>query len=202
MKREDHKGTRKSSVVPNIQLVDIQCSMNSGSGKKKPNDLTASVPVPKSDIRRKVVMSRLCMVIICVLCLQQPGILAAVEATDKITTFAGSVSGAYSGDGGPANEAKLMEPEGIAIDEKGVIYIADTGNHVIRRVSLDGIITTIAGTGDPGFSGDEGPATQALLNIPRDVAVDSKGNIYIADYSNQCVRRYGRERFRRGRRAG
>ncbi len=136
-------------------------------------------------------MSRLCMVIICVLCLQQPGNLAAVEASDKITTFAGSVSGAYSGDGGPANEAKLMEPEGIFIDEKGVIYIADTGNHVIRRVGLDGIITTIAGTGDPGFSGDEGPATQALLNIPRDVAVDSKGNIYIADYSNQRVRRVG-----------
>ena len=136
-------------------------------------------------------MSRLCMVIVCVLCLQQPGNLAAVEATDKITTFAGSVSGAYSGDGGPANEAKLMKPEGIFIDEKGVLYIADTGNHVIRRVGLDGIITTIAGTGDPGFSGDEGPATQALLNIPRDVAVDSKGNIYIADYSNQRVRRVG-----------
>ena len=58
-------------------------------------------------------MSRLCMAIVCMLCLQQPGDLAAVEGTDKISTFAGSVTGAYSGDGGPANEAKLMEPEGI-----------------------------------------------------------------------------------------
>ena len=134
-------------------------------------------------------MSRLCIVIVWVLCLQHPGDLAAVEATDKITTFAGGVAGGYSGDGGPANEAKLTEPRGIFIDEKGVIYIADTNNHVIRRVGIDGVITTVAGTGDPGYSGDGGPATEALIRDPWDVAVDSRGNMYIAGNYNQVVRR-------------
>ena len=137
---------------------------------------------------RRVVILRIGIAIVSVLCLQHPGDLDAVEGTDKITTFAGSVTGGFTGDGGTADEAKLMEPEGIAIDEKGGIYIADTGNHVIRHVGLDGIITTIAGTGERGSSGDGGLATEASFNNPRDVAVDSKGNIYIADTTNNRIR--------------
>ena len=133
-------------------------------------------------------MSRLCIAIVCVLCLQHPGDLAAVEGTDKITTFAGSVTGGFSGDGGPANEAKLTTPRGLFLDERGVLYIAEYGNQRIRRVGIDGIIETIAGTGDAGLSGDGGPATEALLNYPADVAVDSKGNIYIADSLNNRIR--------------
>ena len=109
-------------------------------------------------------MSRLYMAIVCVLCLQHPGNLAAVEGTDKITTFAGSVTGGFSGDGGPANEAKLTTPRGLFLDERGVLYIADYGNQRIRRVGLDGIIETIAGNGDAGLSGNGGPATEALLS--------------------------------------
>ena len=130
--------------------------------------------------------------IIIVLCLLDPGNLAAVEGTDKISTFAGPVTSVttpdFSGDGGPANEARLAGPGGLFLDEKGVLYIADTGNNRIRRVGLDGIIETIAGNGDAGFSGDEGLATEASFNIPTDVAVDSKGNIYIADAGNARIR--------------
>ena len=164
-------------------------SSSSGSGRKKPNDLTASVPVPKLDILRKGVMSRLCMAIVCVLCLQHPGNLSAVEGTDNISTFAGSVEGGFTGDGGPANKAKLMWPWSLFLDERGVLYIADQGNQRIRRVGLDGIIETIAGNGDAGFSGDGGLATEASFNSPADVAVDSEGNIYIADHGNDRIRR-------------
>ena len=131
---------------------------------------------------------RIRIAIICVLCLQHPGNLAAVEGTDKITTFAGSVDGGFSGDGGPANKAKLSSPEGLFLDEKGVLYIVDAGNGCIRRVGLDGIIETIAGNGDKVFSGDGGPAAEASFNDPTNVAVDSKGNIYIADTNNHRIR--------------
>ena len=132
-------------------------------------------------------MSHLCIAIVCVLSLQHPGNLAAVEGTDKITTFAGSVKGGFSGDGGPVNEAELTMPSDLFLDEKGVLYIVGDGR--IRRVGLDGIITTIAGTGERGFSGDGGLATEASFDRPVDVAVDSKGNIYIADPGNNRIRR-------------
>jgi hypothetical protein len=115
----------------------------------------------------------------------------------------------YSGDGGPAVEAALAnrlgqgtDPQGkMAFDSAGVLYIADSANHVIRKVvpGSDGIIgdgdpaeeiiTTIAGTGEEGFSGDGGPATEAQLYFPTDVAIDADGTVYIADRANSCVRR-------------
>ena len=122
------------------------------------------------------------------LCLQHPGDLAAVEGTDKISTFAGSDSPGFAGDGGPANEAKLTNPGGLFLDERGVLYICDTRNYRIRRVGLDGIIETIAGNGDADFSGDGELATEASLNDPFGVAVDSKGNVYIVDSNNQRIR--------------
>src|SRR5206468_4858990 len=103
--------------------------------------------------------------------------------------IAGDGACSYSGDTGPAKTARLNDPVGVALDLSGNLYIADLGNYRIRRVSSDGIITTIAGTGTPGYSGDGGPATNAQLNSPIGLAVDSVGNIYIGDLGCRCVRR-------------
>jgi streptogramin lyase len=106
-----------------------------------------------------------------------------------ITTVAGNGIEGYSGDGGPANKAQLRWPRDMAIDRDGGLYIADTMNHRIRKVSPKGIITTVAGTGVPGYSGDGGPATSSQLNGPRDVEIGVDGTLYIADTNNHCVRR-------------
>jgi len=97
-----------------------------------------------------------------------------------ITTVAGSGNPGFSGDNGPAASAQLYVPAGVAVDSAGNLYIADTGNSRIRKVT-NGVITTVAGSGNPGFSGDNGPAASAQLSVPAGVAVDSAGNIYIAD---------------------
>jgi sugar lactone lactonase YvrE len=115
-------------------------------------------------------------------------------ATGVITTVAGtgptgSEAGSFSGDGGPAVNANLRFPSSVAVDASGNLYIADGGNHRIRRVdSVTGIITTAAGSGSFGFSGDGGPATDAQL-APSDIAVDASGNLFIADANNNRIRR-------------
>ena len=106
-----------------------------------------------------------------------------------ITTVVGTGVLGYSGDGGPADQAMLNRPRGIALSSDGSLYIADVNNHRIRRVSPDGIITTVAGTGVLGYFGDDGPADQAMLNYPYDIALDSGGSLYIADTSNKRIRR-------------
>ena len=111
-----------------------------------------------------------------------------VSISGIINTVAGTGSGGYSGDGGPATSAKLNKPRGIFVDALENIYIADTDNHCIRKVSASGIINTVAGTGSGGYSGDGGPATSAKLNKPNAVFVDPPGNIYIADQENNRVR--------------
>jgi uncharacterized protein YjiK len=96
-----------------------------------------------------------------------------MKSTGIITTVAGTGTAGYSGDGGLATSALLDGPEGVAVDESGNIYIADSNNHRIRMVTKrTGIITTVAGTGTAGYSGDGGLATYALLDGPRGVAVD------------------------------
>ena len=105
-----------------------------------------------------------------------------------ITTVAGQGTGGYDGDGGPATKALLNYPEDVALDSAGNLYIADTGNNVIRKVDSKGVITTVAGTGTAGYSGDNGPATSAELNLPYGLAVDSSGNLYIADWGNNRIR--------------
>ena len=134
-------------------------------------------------------MKHLCAAIVYVLCLYLPGHLMAQEEPGIIMTFAGTGNPNFSGDGGPAAQARLNFPRGVAVDAKGVVYIADTDNHRVRRVGLDGVITTFAGI--RGFSGDGGAAAQASLHSPFGVAVDTKGAVYIADTGNQRVQRVG-----------
>ncbi len=95
------------------------------------------------------------------------------------------------GDGGPALDALLLSPRGLAVGRDGSLYIAEIAGHRVRRVTPDGIITTVAGTGEAGFSGDGGPAVQAQLRAPRAVAVGADGSIFIADSDNRRIRRVG-----------
>jgi sugar lactone lactonase YvrE len=111
-------------------------------------------------------------------------------ATGIITTVAGTGTAGFSGDGGQATAARLNEPYGLCLDPSGRLLIADRGNHRVRRVNLvSGVITTLAGSSNVGFAGDGGAATAARLNSPRDVAVSATGDVYIADTSNDRVRR-------------
>ena len=111
---------------------------------------------------------------------------AQPSADWRIDTFAGLPK---SGDNGPAVDAWLRAPGGVAVDAAGNLYIADGFNSRIRKVDSGGTITTIAGTGDGGFAGDAGPAVQAQLNNPTGVALDAAGNLYIADQYNDRIRK-------------
>ncbi len=108
-----------------------------------------------------------------------------------IITVAGNGISGFSGDGGPATQAALSAPFGMAVGPDGSLYIGDRNNRRVRRVGPDGIITTVAGDGQSGFSGDGGPATQAALSDPIAVAVGPDGSLYIADRNNNRVRRVG-----------
>jgi sugar lactone lactonase YvrE len=116
-------------------------------------------------------------------------VIRLVTPGGTITTFAGNGQQGYSGDGGPATSAELFMPSGIAFDGAGNLYIADEHNNVIRKVAPGGTITTVAGNGTIGYSGDNGPAVSAQMNWPYDVAVDSAGNLYIADQENNLIRK-------------
>jgi sugar lactone lactonase YvrE len=102
-----------------------------------------------------------------------------------ITTVAGNGTAGFGGDGGPAISAQISNPRSVAVDAAGNLFIVDTHNHRIRRVDSKGIITTVAGDGTAGFSGDGGPATAAQLNFPQDVVVDTSGNLFIADLNDR-----------------
>lgn len=112
-----------------------------------------------------------------------------VDTDGMITTVAGTNNAGYSGDGGPATNADLFTPSGVAVDASGNLFIADSQNNRIRKVDTGGIITTVAGTNSLGFSGDGGPAMTARLNSPSSVAVDASGNLFIADYGNNRIRK-------------
>lgn len=105
-----------------------------------------------------------------------------------ISTIAGNGMEGNAGDGGPATLARLSAPWGLAIDAAGNLYFSDRDASVVRRVAPDGIISTIAGTGEMGFAGDGGPATLAQLNVPRGVTIDRDGNLLVADSLNHRVR--------------
>lgn len=111
-----------------------------------------------------------------------------VDRNGIITTVAGTGTRGYSGDGGPATVAELSEPIAVAVGAGGEIYFSSFGNDVVRKVDTEGIISTVAGTGEQGFSGDGGPAVEAKLNGPSDVILDTEGNLYISDWRNHRVR--------------
>jgi trimeric autotransporter adhesin len=104
-----------------------------------------------------------------------------VSASGIVTTVAGNGAVGFGGDGGPAAQAQLSEPLGLAVDDAGNLYIADAGNRRIRKVSSSGVITTVAGNGATGSSSDGGAATEAAFAGPQAVALDSAGNLYVAD---------------------
>lgn len=106
-----------------------------------------------------------------------------------ITTVAGTGKPGYSGDGGPATEARLDTSTGLVVDQAGNLYIADSGNHVVRKVDSSGVITTVAGTGKPGYSGDGGPARRARMDRPENLLLRSDGTLYVTDTLNMTVRR-------------
>ncbi|AKT39533.1 RHS repeat-associated core domain-containing protein [Chondromyces crocatus] len=114
----------------------------------------------------------------------------AVDGT--ITTVAGDGTAGFSGDGGPATQAQLRNPFSVAVTDDGTLFIADTQNHRIRRVGLDGTITTVAGTGTAGFWGDGGPATAARLGSPRGVVVARDGGLFVVDHDNHRIRQVDR----------
>lgn len=122
--------------------------------------------------------------------LRDDHVIRKVDTLGTITTVAGTGEQGFSGDGGAATAAQLNSPTGLAVDATGTLYIADTGNQRVRRVAA-GIITTVAGTGSPGYSGDGAAATAAQLDGPAGLSLDSSGNLYIADAANHAIRKLG-----------
>jgi len=120
---------------------------------------------------------------------QQNSRVRKVDPAGIITTFAGNGVSGFSGDGSLATSAKITGASNVAVDAAGNVYIADELNHRIRKVNTSGIISTFAGNGVQGFSGDGGLATSAAFNQPNKVACDAAGNVYITDYVNQRIRR-------------
>ncbi len=133
-------------------------------------------------------MSTAAMLLLCASAAHAQGILT-VTPSPTASTLAGTGILGYNGDGGSASSATLAQPGAVAYDKNGNLYLADTNNNVVREITPTGIITTIAGTGTEGFSGDGGAATAAQLDTPTGVAVDASGNVYIADSHNNRIRK-------------
>src|SRR5688572_6826639 len=114
---------------------------------------------------------------------------AQLRADWTVSTFAGTGSKGFSGDGGPAINAQLNDPTGIVRGRDGALYICDTANHRIRKVTPDGKISTLAGSGERGWSGDGGPATEAKLNEPYEVRLDTAGNLFWVERLSHTVRK-------------
>lgn len=128
-----------------------------------------------------------------VLVLCAVGLTTGVQAASTIGRFAGTGVAGFSGDGGTAVQAQLNDPTGIARGPDGALYVCDTANHRVRKVSPDGTITTVAGTGEPGWSGDGGPATAAKLHEPYEVRFDPAGDVFWVERLSHTVRKLDRK---------
>jgi sugar lactone lactonase YvrE len=111
-----------------------------------------------------------------------------IDRRGRVTRVAGTGEAGFAGDGGPATEAELNFPTGLALDAEGNLYISDADNNRVRTVDRAGIITTVAGTGAPGAAGDGGPATEAQLDAPAGLVFDPEGRLVIADQGNDLIR--------------
>ena len=116
------------------------------------------------------------------------GVIRKVNTLGIVSTVAGGLGYGYTGDGGPATAAKFSNVYGITLDDTGNLYVADAGNHAIRKIDTFGVVSTVAGSGVAGFTGDGGVATLATLDSPYTVAIDRSGNLYITDYDNNAIR--------------
>ena len=126
----------------------------------------------------------------CAVCLRWGlGTLLAAQVHGAVYRIEAVAGTSHLGDGGPAVRAQLGTIQGIAVDRSGNVYLSDTDRHRVRKVALNGIITTFAGTGSQGFSGDDAPAAAAQLSLPYGLAVEPSGTVYIADLGNGRVRR-------------
>jgi sugar lactone lactonase YvrE len=136
-------------------------------------------------LNRKITPRRVCAFIFLLFSLS----LAAFVSTNLIVTIAGTSVAGYSGDGGPAQYAALNHPEIMVFDSNGNMYVSESGDNRVRKIDTNGNITTVAGNGSPGFSGDTGAATLAQLSYPIGLALDGNNNLYIVDQANQRVRK-------------
>jgi trimeric autotransporter adhesin len=116
-------------------------------------------------------------------------LISFVSHAQIITTVAGTGIATYNGDGIPATAANMLGPKGITVDKYGNVYICSSGDYRIRKVSITGIITTFAGNGTPGFSGDGGMASNAQISLPNGIALDNDDNLYICDSYNNRIRK-------------
>jgi uncharacterized protein (TIGR03437 family) len=124
-------------------------------------------------------------------CDRDNNVVRKISTTGIISTIAGTGTAGYNGDNQPATSASLNIPWRVTMDPAGNLYIADAGNDRIRKVDTNGIITTVVGNGNPGYSGDGGPATLATLRIPEQAELDAFGDLYIADTGNNVIRKVG-----------
>lgn len=123
------------------------------------------------------------------ICDTENNVVRRLDAGGVISTFAGTGHAGYSGDGGPATAARFTRPYDVNLGPDGAVYVADTGNHAIRRVGGDGVVTTVVGTGVAAFSGDRASAARCQLNGPSSVTFSADGSLWISDTYNQRVRR-------------